>query len=113
MMRQVLGFSILIIASCGQSISLRENEKVIIIDDVNKTLDNYYNDIRNFGLTAEFKYLDNSIDFFWVPPGYSSAISYDSVATILKQDAPKFKFVDNIFDTLRIIPPFNNDGYFQ
>jgi hypothetical protein len=39
-----------------------------------------------------------------VPPGYSSAISYDSVANILKTNAPKFKLVDNRFDTFIIIP---------
>jgi len=62
------------------------------------------NDIRKSGLTAEFKYLDNSSEFFWVPRGYSSYISYDSVATVLKQTAPKYKSVDNSFDTLRIFP---------
>jgi hypothetical protein len=69
-----------------------------------QTLDSYYNDIRKLGLTAEFKYLDNSSEFFWVPPGYSDAIAYDSVVTILKQNAPKYKSIDNSFDTLRIIP---------
>ena len=105
MTRQILiCFSILIIVSCGQPKPLNENERAIVIDEVRRTLDNYYDDIRKSGLTAEFKYLDNSVDFFWVPPGYSLAISYDSVATVLKQNASKFKFIDNTFDTLRITP---------
>ncbi len=97
-------FTILTIVSCRQSTSLTETEKTSIVLDIRKTLNNYYNDIRKSGLTAEFKYLDNSSDFFWVPPGYSSSISYDSVTTVLKQNAPKYKFIDNSFDTLRIVP---------
>jgi len=105
MKRHILTISIvLIFISCHQSTQLTEHEKASIIEDVRHTLDNYYNDIRKSGLTAEFKYLDNSSEFFWVPPGYSNSLSYDSVVTILKQNAPKFKSVDNSFDTLRIIP---------
>ena len=97
-------FTMLTIVSCRQSTPLTETDKASIVSDVQKTLDNYYNDIRKSGLTAEFKYLDNSSEFFWVPPGYSCSISYDSVTAILKQNAPKYKFIDNSFDTLRIIP---------
>jgi hypothetical protein len=81
--------------------SLEEED---VINSIRQTLNNYYADIKKEGLTAEFNYLDNSPDFFWVPPGYSTAISYDSVAKILKQNAPLFRSVDNSFDTLRIIP---------
>ncbi|MBK7009746.1 MAG: nuclear transport factor 2 family protein [Saprospiraceae bacterium] len=105
MKRQILTiFTILTFLSCRQSESLTENETESIIKDVQLTLVNYYTDIRKSGLTAEFKYLDNSSDFFWVPPGYSGFISYDSVATVLKQNAPKYISIDNSFDTLRIIP---------
>jgi hypothetical protein len=97
-------FTILLIFSCRQAKPLDENEKEHIIEDVHQTLDNYYKEIRKSGLTAEFKYLDNSSDFFWVPPGYSRSISYDSVAKILNQNAPRYKFIGNTFDTLRIIP---------
>jgi len=96
--------TILIIVSCRESSPLTENEKAGIIADVRQTLDNYYNDIGKSGLIAEFKYLDNSSEFFWAPPGYSSSISYDSVVTVLKQNAPRYKSIDISFDTLRIIP---------
>jgi hypothetical protein len=97
-------FTILTIVSCRQSKPLTENDKANIIEEVHQTLDNYYKDIRKSGLTAEFKYLDNSSEFFWVPPGYSSSISYDSVTIVLKQNAPKYKLIENSFDTLLIIP---------
>ena len=98
---------LLSIVSCTQSTSLNESEKVVIIDQVRQTLDNYYKDIKLSGLTAEFKYLDNSSDFFWVPPGHSNSISYDKVTAILNENAPKYKSIDNSFQTLQIIPLSN------
>lgn len=91
-------------ASCNQPSVLTEREKPAIIDSIRLMLDNYNNDVRKHGLTAEFSYLDSSAEFFWVPPGFTDAISYDSVATILKQNASGYKSIDNSFDTLRIIP---------
>jgi len=90
--------------ACSQSESLTETERIEIVLEAKQTLNNYYNDIRQEGLKAEFRYLDNSKEFFWVPPGYSSPISFDSVAAILNQNAPLFKSIDNSFDTLNIIP---------
>lgn len=79
------------------------NEKSLISDTIRQTLYNYCSDVKQSGLTAEFKYLDSSGDFFWVPPGYTSAISYDSVAKILRQNAGMFKSIDNTYKTLTII----------
>lgn len=95
---------LLVSASCNGTDTLTESERTEIIQSTMQTLDNYYNDIRKEGLTAEFKYLDSSKEFFWVPPGYSAPISYDSVSAILNQNAPLFKSIDNSFDTLNIIP---------
>jgi hypothetical protein len=97
-------FCLLTIVSCRQPESLSENEKTKITEEVRQTLDSYYNDIKKSGLTAEFKYLNNSPEFFWVPPGYSCSLAYDSVAAILKQNAPAYRSIVNSFDTLRIIP---------
>ena len=103
------GFSIILLlfvaTSCEKpNTSLTASEKETIIQTTRQTLNNYYNDIKQDGLLAELKYLDNSSDFFWVPPGYTTSISYDSVITILKQNAPAFKSIVNTWDTLRIIP---------
>ena len=94
----------LLAASCQPSSNFTNDEKTALAADVRQTLGNYYRDIRKLGLTAEFNYLDRSADFYWVPPGYGSALSYDSVASILKQIAPKFRLIENRFDTLRIVP---------
>jgi hypothetical protein len=77
---------------------------MIITRDVKQMLYNYYDDIRKTGLEAEFKYLDSSSEFHWVPPGFSSAISYDSVASILKKNTGLFRSIVNRFDTLTIVP---------
>lgn len=95
---------ILILFSCSQPATLTENEKSIITDSVRHTLNNYFNDVKRAGLLAELNYLDHSPDFFWVPPGYSGAISYDSVAFILKHSAPKYRLIENSFNTLQIVP---------
>lgn len=100
----ILLFIFIAIFSCRQSTTMTKDEIARIELDVRLTLSNYYDDIRKSGLTAEFKYLDHSTDFFWVPPGYSSCISYDSVVQVLEENAPKFKYIDNSFDTLRIVP---------
>lgn len=88
--------------SCEQSKAMTIDEKIEVGNSVRETLSNYYNDIRVSGLTAEFKYLDNSKEFFWTPPGYSTSISYDSVVAILNQNAPLYQSIDNRWDILRI-----------
>lgn len=83
---------------------LTDSMKVVIIKQVEQALNNYVAAVKKDGLTAEFEYLDSSGDFFWVPPGYNSAISYDSIAVILNANAPFFQTVENSFDSLRIVP---------
>jgi hypothetical protein len=92
-------------AACEQEpLSMTETDKRLIRENVKQTLNNYYADVKKYGLEAEFNYLDSSSNFFWVPPGYTSPISYAQVATILKQNARNYKMVDNSFDTLQIVP---------
>ncbi|MEO8174234.1 MAG: nuclear transport factor 2 family protein [Sediminibacterium sp.] len=96
-------YFLMLLFSCRQAPALTENEKSVIIDSVQHTLNSYFKDIKTSGLLAEFIYLDHSPDFFWVPPGYGSAISYDSVAAILRKSAAKYTAINNVFDTLHII----------
>jgi uncharacterized protein len=92
-------------SSCDLSPSeLTDAEKSSVVKEARLMLDNYYAEIKKGGLTAEFKYLDNSPEFFWIPPGFDEPISYDSVASILRQNAPSLKSIDNSWDTLRITP---------
>ena len=95
----------IILASCkGKQSGLSADEAIGVESEVRLLFDHYFEAIRKDGLTAEFKYLDHSSDFFWVPPGYDNPISYDSVAAVLAFNAPQFVSVENSLDTLRIVP---------
>ena len=93
-----------ILLSCGNSSELTEKEKEVIRHEVRQTLQNYYDDIRQSGLLAEFNYLEESPDFFWSPPGFTHPLSYDSIASIIRLNSTLYQKVDNQFDTLLIIP---------
>jgi len=94
--------------SCTEQEGLTESEKNRIRLEVQDMLGRYDTDIMNSGLMAEFAYLDSSDDFFWVPPGFSQPLSFDSVAAIIKHNARMFRTVENAWDTLRIIPYTNS-----
>jgi hypothetical protein len=95
-------FSVLL--SCQSGNSLSETDKQAITEEIRQTLHQYYADIEKSGLTAELRYLDSSDNFFWVPPGFESPISYDSVVSHVRYSAPLFPSIVNKWDTLRIIP---------
>lgn len=87
----------------GSSIS--NNNK--LIEEIRSSLINYNIDVGKEGLLAELKYLDSSANFFWVPPGYQSALNYDSVVTVLRENAPKLKSLNRKWTSLKIIPHTN------
>lgn len=93
----------LIFNSCGQH-NLSTEKKKEIIEEISKTMKQYYKDIETGGLLAEFKYLDSSNDFYWTPPGFLKSISFDSVASILRSNASAFKFIRNTWNSLEILP---------
>ncbi|MEZ4919480.1 MAG: nuclear transport factor 2 family protein [Saprospiraceae bacterium] len=72
--------------------------------EVRNMLKSYHQAMETNGLEAEFDFLDNSDDFFWVPPGYTSTLTYDSVRTILKQTAPAIDSISLSWETLSIYP---------
>ena len=90
--------------SCGSDTELLEAEKEAIIHSVKVRLKAFQRDVRQNGLSAQINYMDHSDDFFWTPPGYDSALSYDSLSKILRLNTSKYTFVTNKFDSLRIIP---------
>ena len=103
--KRTVGLMFLVVLfSCNQRTELSDAEKDRIIGEVREMLQDYDDDVRKNGLMAEFAYLDSSDDFFWVAPGYSSPLSYDSVASIVKENSRKFRSVDNSWKSLRIFP---------
>ncbi|MCB0703856.1 MAG: nuclear transport factor 2 family protein [Saprospiraceae bacterium] len=76
--------------------------KELLHQEVVDMLHQYHAAIKKSGLHAEFDYLDPSSDFFWVPPGYESALSYDSVRAILEGNAHMFEAIDFHWETLDV-----------
>ncbi len=80
--------------------------KVVEVE-VAKMFDEYHRAIAKDGLLGEFSFLDTSANFFWVIPGYNSAIGIDSVKAILTATAPMFSEVHFHWQTLDIFPLSN------
>lgn len=97
-------FILLMAVSCHEVPTFSEEEQQAVTNEVKEALNDYYTAINKKGLMGELLYLDSSDEFFWVPPGYKSAISYDSVTRFIKQIAPLFKSINNVWDSVRIIP---------
>ncbi len=97
-----------ILHSCMRGKEMSETEKNDVTKASEKILNDYLSDVRENGLSAEFKYLDSSADFFWVPPGYRSALTYDSVRSILEQNAKSYRTFDLKWQNLKILPLANN-----
>ena len=83
------------------------NEKwsrTIVKQEATQMLYDYHKAIAKDGLSAEFQYLDHSADFFWVPPGYSSKLNYDSVQKILIENDKSISSIQLEWDTLEVFP---------
>ncbi|HYD21765.1 MAG TPA: hypothetical protein VEB40_09845 [Flavipsychrobacter sp.] len=113
-MKHLLGISFifLFLASCGNRSPLTKAEQRQVAAEVEQMIQRYSEDIKENGLLAEFRYLDSSADFYWIPPGYNDSIAYDSVAAILKRNAPRFRSINNVYDSLEILPISNTSAMY-
>ena len=94
---------IILVLGCKKEQS-KEFDKVQIIIEIETMFHNYHQAIKENGLPAEFDYLDSSEDFFWVPPGYKSAIKYDSIKAILIENNKSIQSISFEFETLEVFP---------
>jgi hypothetical protein len=90
--------------SCSTEKNFSEAESARVQREAHQVLVDYYVAIGERGLMAEFDYLDSTGSFFWVPPGASEPLSYDSIYQVLKQNAPLYKSIVNTWDTISIRP---------
>lgn len=95
---------IVVLTSCNGIQKPDDFDKSRVVAEARQMLFDYHTDIGTEGLRAEFKYLDKSPDFFWVPPGYETPLDYDSVQTILERNAKSFQSVKFEWKTLKIYP---------
>lgn len=100
----IVVITLLLSLACERSKPFSTEDKIRIVQEVTQMLHDYQNAVATSGLTAEFAYLDSSSDFFWVPPGYTAPLDYDSVAEILTQNAPLLKSIRNTYTSLHIVP---------
>ena len=82
-------------------------EKETISQEVKMMLDNYHTDIVKDGIEDELMYLDSSSDFFWVPPGYNSALDYDTIKDILLTNSKTINDIEFSWETIKIFPLTN------
>lgn len=99
----IIGF-ISLICACTGTQNPKQTDKEQIEREVRLMFKNYHEEVAAKGLSGEFKYLDDSEDFYWVPPGYDSPLSYDSVRQILLQNDRSLAELKLRWDTLRVIP---------
>lgn len=67
-------------------------------------LTTYHDAMNEGGILTEFDYLDDSEEFFWVPPGYESALNYDAIRVILEANAPLYTSITVEWETLEVLP---------
>lgn len=104
-MKQLLPILLLtLVLSCGHKEHKKKLDHDQVESEIKQMLSEYHLAIRKEGLTGEFFYLDSSDDFFWVPPGYNSALDYDSVHTILENNSKAFSNIQFDWDQLKIFP---------
>ncbi len=96
-------FFILTILFAGCS-STERTDPDAVVREVRAMFDEYETSVERDGLLAEFAFLDSSENFFWVPPGFASAISYDSVRTVVTLNAQRTRSISLSWDTLSILP---------
>lgn len=94
---------LVIFNSYGQK-TLNSKDKETITFEIKQMFDNYHNDITKNGLVSEFKYLDTSSDFFWVPPGYKKTLDYDTVKSILTENSKVINFIEFSWESIKIFP---------
>lgn len=93
-----------ILIGCQSAKKEKAFDKSVVHQEIKSMLNSYHDAMRTGGLTAEFDYLDQSKDFFWVSPGYNSTLDYDSVKAILMSSANLVQSINLSWETLQINP---------
>lgn len=86
----------------SKNLSVAEKDK--ITSEIIMMFDNYHHAIKTKGLVAEFDYLDDSSDFYWVPPGFDSPLTIDSVKTIITQNSKTIRSIQFSFESIQVFP---------
>lgn len=108
----IRSFAILLITfqiwACAKDASEIPFQKNQVKDEVKAMLLRYHDAVYEHGLLAEFEFLDQSEDFFWISPGYTDALNYETVASILRRSDSSLMAVEFQWETLSLYPLSNN-----
>ncbi|GAA4462135.1 hypothetical protein GCM10023093_08130 [Nemorincola caseinilytica] len=94
----------LLLAACKDHTALSERQRAEVSGEVKTMLYKYCADVKARGLHAEYDHIDNSGEFFWVPPGATAPLCFDTVISMIGRNAGMYKDVNNTFDTLVVTP---------
>ncbi len=94
----------LIIPVYAQNQPLNNKEKETVTLEIKAMLDDFHQDILQNGLVSELWYLDHSSEFFWIPPGYSSSLNYDTIKSIVISNSKTIKVTGINWETINILP---------
>ena len=83
---------------------LSDNERKTVDKEVKDMLYGYCNDLRSQGLQAQFHYMDNGGQFFWLTAGSTSAQGLDSTLAIAGRAMANVSVVNRSYDTLLVQP---------
>lgn len=103
----ILCFGLLSATGCQSTENSEVFDKDRVRKEIESMLSEYHSAMKTGGLETEFDYLDQSKDFFWVPPGYTSTLNYDSIRNILMRSSKFVKSVDIEWETLQVFPLSN------
>jgi len=110
-MRYRLFFFIILVSFTGCKEQINTSKQTVdkehVSTEILQMFDAYHTAIKENGLKAEFDFLDNSSDFFWVPPGYNAPQSYDQVKNALIENDKAITTIEFKFDTIQIYPLSN------
>ncbi len=98
--------SVAVFNSYGQETLSKEYKETISLE-IKQMFDSFHKDITKNGLMSEFKYLDTSSDFFWVPPGYKKTLDYNTVKSILTRNSKTVNFIEFSWESIKIVPLTN------
>lgn len=91
-----------IFSSCEPTITNPKENKKSDTKEIRDFLHAFHTAVNQYGLKAEFNYLDSTDDFYWIPPGYSKALNYDSFKSILNLSDEGIRQVNFEWDQLNV-----------
>lgn len=104
---------VLLLVGCSSPVVESNFNSEQTMQEVKEALEAYHQAVNKDGLLAEFEYLDNSADFYWSPPGYSSTLYYDTVRAIIETNAALFTKVNFKWESINIHPLTNQIATFN